>query len=128
MILFKKDLSDLQKVTFITVLMLCILCICWEWFISPLRPHGSLMVLKALPLALLLPGLYAGNTDRLQLTTMVVLLYFFEGFARLFESGSNFVMAVLELLMCGVIFYCALKYLAPIKRSSKLKKSLQNHQ
>jgi hypothetical protein len=31
---------------------LFILCVCWEWFISPLRPGGSWLILKGIPLTL----------------------------------------------------------------------------
>ncbi|TMH86357.1 MAG: DUF2069 domain-containing protein, partial [Betaproteobacteria bacterium] len=33
------------------------LCLGWELWLAPLRPGGSLIALKALPLALALPGI-----------------------------------------------------------------------
>ena len=40
---------------------LFILCVCWEWFLSPLRPEGSWLILKALPLLLPMRGVWKGN-------------------------------------------------------------------
>jgi len=111
-----------QKTTIVAAIMLCLLCVAWEWFLAPLRPHGSLMVLKAVPLALLLPGLLKGKNDQMQVTSMVILLYFFEGFARLFEPGIQKYLAIMELFLCSVIFFAVLKHLGPIKKAAVAKK------
>ena len=80
------------------------------------------MVLKAVPLALLLPGLIKGKNDSMQVASMVILLYFFEGFARLFEPGIQTYLALMEVLLCSVIFYAVLKHLGPIKKAAVAKK------
>jgi uncharacterized membrane protein len=117
-----KDLNWNQKTTIVAAILLCLLCVAWEWFLAPLRPHGSLMVLKAVPLALLLPGLIKGKNDSMQVASMVILLYFFEGFARLFEPGIQTYLALMEVLLCSVIFYAVLKHLGPIKKAAVAKK------
>ena len=45
---------------------LFVLCIAWEWFIAPLRPGGSWMVLKGLPLLLAIPGIWKANNYTMQ--------------------------------------------------------------
>lgn len=102
---------------------LFILCVAWEWFISPLRPGGSWLILKAIPLLFAIPGLWRGNVYTMQWASMLVLLYITEGLVRILETGSNFWMAVLETLLGGIGFVCLLIYLKPIKaRAKKLAK------
>ncbi|WP_245898397.1 DUF2069 domain-containing protein [Polynucleobacter rarus] len=106
----------------ITSVLLCILCIAWEWFLAPLRPHGSFMVLKCLPIVLILPGLYRGANYQLQALSMIILLYFLEGVSRLFEKGLNPWLAGLELIFSSIIFFAVLKHLGPLKKAAKAKK------
>jgi uncharacterized membrane protein len=77
------------------------------------------MILKSVPLALLLPGLLKGKNYQMQETSMIILLYFFEGFARIFEPGIQRYLAITEILLCSVIFYAVLKHLGPIKKALK---------
>ncbi len=102
---------------------LFILCIAWEWFISPLRPGGSWLILKAIPLLFAIPGVWRGNVYTMQWASMLVLLYVTEGLVRILETGTNFWMAVLETAIGTVGFICLLVYLKPIKaRAKKLAK------
>ena len=126
MTLFKYPLSFAQKLAFISAVCLCLLCIAWELVLSPLRPQGSWMALKFIPLGLMLPGLYQGKNYQSQATSMIILLYFLEGFARLFEPGLNWILASIELILSSLIFYGVLKHLAPLKKAAKaLKESDQ---
>ena len=103
---------------------LFILCVCWEWFISPLRPGGSWLVLKGVPLLFAIPGLWKGNIYTMQWASMLILLYVTEGLVRILETGANFWCAVLETFLATVGFVCLLIYLKPIKKVAKdLKKS-----
>ncbi|BDW11509.1 hypothetical protein PSHI8_15920 [Polynucleobacter sp. SHI8] len=122
MTLFKYPLSFNQKLAFVCAILLCLLCIAWEWFISPLRPNGSWMVLKCIPLGLMLPGLYRGKNYQSQATSMIILLYFLEGFARLFEPGLNWILASVEVVLSSLIFYGVLMHLGPLKKAAKAKK------
>lgn len=100
---------------------LIIACIAWEWFISPLRPGGSWLILKALPLAVMLPGLWRAKVYTMQWGTMLILIYTTEALVRVSESGWNFWMALLELVLSVIIFICLLLYLKPIKAEAKAK-------
>ena len=104
---------------------LFILCVCWEWFISPLRPEGSWLILKALPLLLPMRGIWKGNVYTMQWASMLILIYITEGLVRITESGWNFYLAILETLLATVAFVCLLMYLKPIKAEAKAKKKAQ---
>lgn len=101
---------------------LFILCIAWEWFISPLRPGGSWLILKAIPLLFAIPGLWKGNVYTMQWASMLILLYITEGLVRILETGANFWMAALETALGTVAFVCLLIYLKPIKARAKAAK------
>ncbi|MEX2241006.1 MAG: DUF2069 domain-containing protein, partial [Burkholderiales bacterium] len=45
---------------------LLVLCLVWELWLAPLRPGGSLLALKAAPLALPLGGVLAGRRTTYQ--------------------------------------------------------------
>ena len=103
---------------------LFILCVCWEWFISPLRPGGSWLILKGIPLLFAIPGLWRGNVYTMQWASMLILLYTTEGLVRILETGANFWLAVLETAISTVGFVCLLMYLMPIKREAKALKKM----
>ena len=105
---------------------LFILCVCWEWFISPLRPGGSWLILKGVLLLFAIPGIWKGNVYTMQWASMLILLYITEGLVRILESGTNFWLALLETLLATIGFVCLLIYLKPIKKDAKaLKKKMQ---
>ena len=105
---------------------LFILCVCWEWFLSPLRPEGSWLILKALPLLLPMRGIWKGNIYTMQWASMLILLYITEGLVRISESGWNFYLAILETLLATIAFICLLMYLKPIKAEAKAKNKTQS--
>ena len=98
---------------------LFILCVAWEWFISPLRPGGSWLILKGIPLLFAIPGIWKGKIYTMQWASMLILLYVTEGLVRVLESGANFWLALLETILATTAFVCLLIYLKPIKREAK---------
>ena len=106
---------------------LIILCIAWEWFISPLRPGGSWLILKAVPLIVMLPGIWRAKVYTMQWGTMLILIYTTEALVRISESGWNFWMALLELVFSVTIFISLLLYLKPIKAEAKAKAKMNTH-
>ena len=98
---------------------LFILCVCWEWFISPLRPGGSWLILKGVPLLFAIPGIWKGKVYTMQWASMLILLYITEGLVRMLETGLNFLMALLEIILATTAFVCLLIYLKPIKKEAK---------
>jgi len=98
---------------------LFILCVAWEWFISPLRPGGSWLILKGVPLLFAIPGIWKGKVYTMQWASMLILLYITEGLVRILETGANFWMAILETALATTGFVCLLIYLKPIKQEAK---------
>ena len=98
---------------------LFILCVAWEWFISPLRPGGSWLILKGIPLLFAIPGIWKGKVYTMQWASMLILLYLTEGLVRILESGANFWLALLETVLATTAFVCLLIYLKPIKKEAK---------
>lgn len=103
---------------------LFILCVCWEWFVSPLRPGGSWLILKGIPLLFAIPGIWNGKVYTMQWASMLILLYITEGLVRILETGTNFWLAVLETTFATIGFVCLLMYLKPIKKEAKALKKL----
>ena len=50
-----------QAAALVALLALMLLCLAWELWLAPLRPGGSWLALKALPLALPLAGVLSGK-------------------------------------------------------------------
>jgi len=90
----------LRAVAATTLLALIALALAWELVLAPLRPGGSLLALKAAPLALPLAGIVAGRRRTYQWSPMLALLYFGEGVARsLSERGFTQVLAATQGLL-----------------------------
>jgi uncharacterized membrane protein len=87
------------------------LCLAWELWLAPLRPGGSLIALKALPLALALPGIFAGRRYTYQWASMLILAYFAEGVTRAWsELGFSRTLAWLEMILALAFFAAAVSF------------------
>jgi uncharacterized membrane protein len=90
---------------------LIFLCLAWELWLAPLRPGGSYMAFKALPLILPLPGILQGRRYTYQWSSMLVLAYFTEGVVRAWaERGGGQVLAALEIALSAVFFAATVNY------------------
>jgi len=90
---------------------LIVLCLAWELWLAPLRPGGSLLALKAAPLALPLPGILRGRRYTYQWASMLILAWCAEGALRMLtESGASALLAGLELLLSVAFFSAAVSY------------------
>jgi len=118
------DKNPYQLIATAAFIDLFILCVCWEWFVSPLRPGGSWLILKGVPLLFAIPGIWKGKVYTMQWASMLILLYTTEGLVRILETGINFWLALLEVILSTIGFVCLLVYLKPIKKEAKaLKKA-----
>jgi uncharacterized membrane protein len=90
---------------------LLVLCLAWELWLAPLRPGGSLLALKAAPLALPLGGILAGRRTTYQWSSMLVLGYFAEGVMRAWsERGLSQALAGGEIVLSLAFFASAVAY------------------
>ncbi|MQR01683.1 DUF2069 domain-containing protein [Glaciimonas soli] len=104
-----------------SLLALIALCVAWELFLAPLRPHGSWMVLKVVPLLLPLRGVLKRDVYTLQWSSMLILIYFTEGIVRA-TSDANHLSAMLgwvEVALTCLFFLCVILYLRPYKKAAK---------
>ena len=105
----------LQKVLYlgacVSLLALISLCLAWELWLAPLRPGGSWLALKALPLLLPLLGILHGRRYTYQWASMLILGYFAEGVVRAFgDGGKSAALAMIEILLALVFFVSAILY------------------
>ncbi len=91
--------------------LLIALCLAWELWLAPLRPGGSLLALKAAPLALPLAGIVSGRRYTYQWSTMLILAYFAEGVMRAWsERGLSQALAGAEVALSLVFFASAVAF------------------
>jgi uncharacterized membrane protein len=104
-------LRALRLIAGASLVALTALCIAWELWLAPLRPGGSLVALKALPLALPLAGVLAGRRYTYQWSSLLILAYFAEGATRAWaESGVSRTLALAEVTLSLVFFAAAVSY------------------
>ena len=110
----------LHLISSISLVLLIALCILWELVLAPLRPGGSWMVIKVLPLFAPLSGTLKKNVYTLQWASMFILLYFTEGVVRAWsDHGLSQILAGLEVLFSTTFFVCAIFFLRPYKQAAK---------
>jgi uncharacterized membrane protein len=94
-----------------SLIALIFLCLAWEAILAPLKPGGSLLILKALPLLIPLFGILKGKRYTYQWAGMFMLLYFTEGVVRAWsETGVSAKLAVIEVVLSLIFFICAIFY------------------
>ncbi|SOY56592.1 DUF2069 domain-containing protein [Cupriavidus taiwanensis] len=103
-----------------SLLALLALCIAWEWLLAPLRPGGSWLILKFLPLLLPLRGVLTRNRYTMQWSSMLILLFFTEGIVRATsDRAPSSTLAWVEVALTLVFFASTILYLRPYKRRAR---------
>lgn len=104
-------LARYQVVSSTALIALIGLCLAWEAWLAPLRPGGSALILKAVPLLAPLFGILRGKRYTYQWSSMLVLLYFTEGIVRAWsDKGLSAQLALAEIALAVVFFGAALAY------------------
>lgn len=76
------------------------LCVAWELWLAPLRPGGSWVVLKVLPLLAPLFGILHGRIYTYRWASLLLVAYFIEGCFRAYaESGLSGSLAATEIVL-----------------------------
>ena len=93
-----------------SLLGLIALGLAWELWLAPLRPGGSWIALKVLPLCIPLAGLLKNRMYTYRWVSLLVWLYFTEGVVRAWgDPTPGAWLAMLEVLLCISLFAaCAL--------------------
>ena len=114
----------MQRATYlgsaISLVLLILLCVAWELVLAPLRPGGSWLVLKVIPLLLPLRGVLKRDLYTMQWSSMLILLYFAEGIVRgTSDQGTSAMLGWAEVALTCIFFACTILYLRPFKKAAK---------
>ena len=93
-----------------SLLGLILLGLLWELWLAPLRPGGSWLALKVLPLCLPLAGLLKNRMYTYRWVSLMVWVYFTEGVVRAWgdRPPGNWLALLQVLLCCSLFVACAL--------------------
>ena len=95
----------------LSLIALIILSLAWEGVLAPIKPEGSKLVLKAIPLLLPLFGILNGRRYTYQWASMFILIYFTEGAVRAWaDQGISAKLALIEVLLTIIFFSCTIFY------------------
>lgn len=115
-----------HALAFIAALVLCLHGVYWEWLGAPLRAGGTLLVIKVIPLAACLYGLWLGRLYVLQIVSMLVLLYMSEGVIRgMGDVGASAWHGWIEFTLAWACFFGCILHVRPYKKAFK---SVQENQ
>ena len=100
-----------------SLIALIFLCLAWELWLAPLRPGGSWLALKALPLLAPLFGVLHGRRYTYQWALFLILAYFAEGVVRAWSDGAAAApLAGVEIMLAIAFFTAAIVH---VRRSGR---------
>ncbi len=104
-----------------SLLGLIVLSVLWELWLAPLRPGGSWLVLKALPLCIPLAGLLKHRMYTYRWVSLMVWLYFTEGVVRAWsdQPPGNW-LAMVEIVLCLLLFVACTLHVRLRQRAAKM--------
>ncbi len=110
-----------RTVAVASLLGLIVLSLAWELVLAPIKPGGSLLALKALPLCIPLAGLLKNRMYTYRWVSLVIWLYFIEGVVRAWgdKAPGNYC-AMLEVLLCLVLFVACTLHIRLRLRDARL--------
>lgn len=98
----------LQIAASASLIGLIFLSVTWELWLAPLRPGGSWLVLKVVPLLLPLFGILRGKVYTYRWSTLLIWIYFTEGVVRAWsDPGLSAQLATLEWILALIFFVAA---------------------
>src|SRR5450432_1082282 len=113
-----------RRTTTALLAALALMEICWELWLAPLKPGGSWLALKALPLVALWPGVAQSRTRALQWALLLLPWYFAEGVVRGFsESGRHALCALTAAALSLATIASGLAYVRVAKPNLKWRRA-----
>ena len=105
MLNLEKTVSAARFVAVLSLVALVVLGLGWELYWAPIKPGGSLLALKVLPLCLPLAGLLKNRMYTYRWVSLMIWLYFIEGVVRGFSDKppGNY-LGQLEVVLCLLVF------------------------
>lgn len=103
-------LQQIQWLAVGSLLGLITLGLAWELWLAPIRPGGSWLALKVLPLCIPLAGLLKNRMYTYRWVSLMVWIYFAEGITRATsDRAPSSYLAMIEVVLCVLLFAaCAL--------------------
>jgi uncharacterized membrane protein len=126
------NITATRWLAFSAVAGLIVLGLAWEMVLAPIRPGGSLLALKVLPLCWPLAGILKNRMYTYRYMSLMVWLYFTEGATRAWsdKAPGNY-LALGEVALCLVLFVaCALhvrlrlKYAPPAPEATSVAQAI----
>ena len=119
---FRSDTAACQRVTHAltlgSTLALVLLCLGWELLWA--RTGTGSLAIKALPLALTLPGLFRRRLYTYRVLSLLVWLYFMEGVIRAYgDRGLSAHLAAGEIVLSLLLFTACTGHVLCLGRSRK---------
>jgi len=110
----------LHRGAVLSLFALIALGLAWELWLAPIKPGGSWLALKILPLLAPLRGVLRASLYTLQWAAMLVLLYLMEGVVRAWSDPSPLSswLGALETLLALGFYLCAIFYVRPAKQAA----------
>ena len=105
-----KTVAATRRLAVTCLLGLIALGLAWELWLAPIKPGGSLLALKVLPLCIPLAGVLKNRMYTYRWVSLVVWLYFTEGVVRAWsDKAPSAWFALVEVVLCvGLFAACAL--------------------
>jgi uncharacterized membrane protein len=104
--------ASVARVAVAGTLALLLLELLWELVLAPLGGHPTFLTLKALPLALLMPGVARGTTRARQWLALLLPFYAAEALVRAYaESGRHALVASTACVVAVTTFVALLAWL-----------------
>lgn len=108
-----------------SLVALIVLCVAWELWLAPVRPGGSLLAFKALPLVLPLAGLLKRRMYTYRWLSLMIWLYCTEGLVRATsDTAPSSYYAWAEVVLCILLFTACTLH---IRLRLKAAKTMQQH-
>ena len=110
-----------RRLAVTSLLGLIVLGVAWELWLAPVRPGGTLLALKVLPLCFPLTGLLKNRMYTYRWVSLLIWLYFTEGVVRAWSdiAPGNY-LAFIEVVLCLALFTaCAMHVRLRLKHAQK---------
>lgn len=105
-------------ITSASLIALIALCVAWELWLAPLRPGGTWLVLKVIPLLLALPGIVRARIYTYRVMTLLIIAYFVEGVVRAWsDKGLSAQLGGIETALALIIFFGAIAYVRQAQKT-----------
>lgn len=107
-----------RRIAIASFVGLIVLGLAWELWLAPVRPGGTSLALKVVPLLIGLPGIVRGRLRSYQVWSMGILGYLCEGLVRaVSDTGPSAQLAIVEIALSAVAFGSILAHAWVAKRA-----------